>query len=250
MGWKAVEEFCIGDEVLSRDEHDPNGPVVAKVVEDVFTRHAIILHLHLVDRSGEPTRLIRTTSEHPFYRHGDGWVSAGELREGDWLWTLEGRWVRVEEVYDTGELETVYNLRIADYHTYFVGDVDWSYNIWAHNAEYPQGKGEGRLPPKGTPERKAIEKARKEGIKKKQDEELANIRAGGKGSGVWTDEELEQIRKTGKFPADAYWHHDPTVANQPDRAGDPSVIRPGRGGILGHLFEHGGDWRKPLPGLP
>src|SRR5262249_21721282 len=27
----------------------------------------------------------------------------------------------------------VYNLQIADYHTYFVGCDDWSFSVWAHN---------------------------------------------------------------------------------------------------------------------
>ena len=29
---------------------------------------------------------------------------------------------------------TVYNLRVADYHTYFVGDESWGFTLWAHNA--------------------------------------------------------------------------------------------------------------------
>jgi hypothetical protein len=31
-------------------------------------------------------------------------------------------------------LEVVYNLRVADHHTYFVGDDDWGWAAWAHNA--------------------------------------------------------------------------------------------------------------------
>jgi hypothetical protein len=37
------------------------------------------------------------------------------------------------------------------------------------------------------------------------------------------------------------------VANRPDLAGDPSIVRPVRGGTKGHLKAHGGDWRKPYP---
>ncbi len=59
-----------------------------------------------------PTRLIQSTGEHPFYLHGDGWVSVGELREGDWLWTLDGRWVMLSDRLDTGEWETVYNFSV------------------------------------------------------------------------------------------------------------------------------------------
>ena len=28
----------------------------------------------------------------------------------------------------------VHNLRIADHHTYFVGDHDWGFSVWAHNS--------------------------------------------------------------------------------------------------------------------
>jgi hypothetical protein len=36
-------------------------------------------------------------------------------------------------VRDSGEDAPVYNLRIADYHTYFVGADDWGFSVWAHN---------------------------------------------------------------------------------------------------------------------
>ena len=50
------------------------------------------------------------------------------------LATLSGEWAAVEEVYDTGEWEPVYNLRVADHHTYFVGDETWGFALWAHNS--------------------------------------------------------------------------------------------------------------------
>jgi hypothetical protein len=42
----------------------------------------------------------------------------------------------VSEVVDTGALETVYNLRVADFHTYFVGCDEWGFSVWAHNICY------------------------------------------------------------------------------------------------------------------
>jgi hypothetical protein len=92
-----------------------------------------------------------------------------------------------------------------------------------------------------------FERARRQGIKAKQAQELESIRAGGQGSGVWTEAELQNISETGRFPKDVRWHHDPTVANRPDLAANPSVVHPVRGGIPGHLEAHGGDWRLPLP---
>ena len=40
VGSKPIEQFRVGDMVLSRTEFDPSGPVEAKVVEEVFNRAA------------------------------------------------------------------------------------------------------------------------------------------------------------------------------------------------------------------
>ena len=87
-----------------------------------------MLHLHFPD--GE---LIRTTPEHPFWVEHKGWTAAGALKEGDRIATLSGEWVAVAEVFDTQEWEPVYNIRVADFHTYFVGDDGWGLAAWAHN---------------------------------------------------------------------------------------------------------------------
>jgi hypothetical protein len=87
-----------------------------------------VLHLHV---GGE---VIRTTAEHPFYAEAAGWTPAGALPAGARVATLSGEPAAVEEAYQTGEYERVYNLRVADYHTYFVGGEDWGFALWAHNA--------------------------------------------------------------------------------------------------------------------
>jgi hypothetical protein len=99
-----------------------------KVVEEVFRRTSPIWHVHAAGQ------IIRTTGEHPFFAYNKGWVKAGLLEIGDRLLSHDGQWVTVEDVLDTGEWEVVYNLRIADYHTYFVTDWDWGFSVWAHNA--------------------------------------------------------------------------------------------------------------------
>ncbi len=127
-GWVAVEEIGVGDEVASRSELDPRGAVEWKGVEATFRRTGRILHLHFP--GGE---LVRTTPEHPFWVEGTGWTPAGALGAGDRVATLSGEWVAVAEAYDTGQWEPVYNLRVADHHTYFVGDDGWGFAAWAHN---------------------------------------------------------------------------------------------------------------------
>ncbi len=128
-GSRLIEDIRVGDLVLSRDEHDPNGLVVAQTVEEVFVREALVLNLHLPQGV-----VIRTTAEHPFYEKSKGWVACQELVAGEELLCEDGSWVSVGEVFDTGCWETVYNLRVADFHTYFVGCDEWGFAVWAHNA--------------------------------------------------------------------------------------------------------------------
>ena len=123
-----IENLQVGDRVLSRNEFDPNGEVDEKIVEDVFVRSAPILNV--VVRG----RVIRTTSEHPFWVDGKGWTAAGELKAGDNLLSAEKSKLPVENVSETGDTETVYNFRVADWHTYFVGNEDWDFEVWVHNA--------------------------------------------------------------------------------------------------------------------
>ena len=127
-GLQAIETFAPGQLVLSRDEHDPRGWADYKVVEEVFERLGWVWHLTAGGR------LIRTTGEHPFQELTKGWVPCRELDIGDRLMCEDGSTVLVEEVVDTGEVEVVYNLRVADWHTYFVGGDDWGFAVWAHNA--------------------------------------------------------------------------------------------------------------------
>jgi hypothetical protein len=91
-------------------------------------------------RPGDQT--IRTTGEHPFYVEGQGWTPANALQPGDRIHNLAGEPVTVEDITSANEWETVYNLRVADWHTYFVGDTNWGWAVWAHNAYFYHGRSE------------------------------------------------------------------------------------------------------------
>jgi hypothetical protein len=123
-----VEAIREGDRVLSRDEHDASGPVSLRIVEEVFERYA---HVLWVTVSG---RRIGTTDEHPFHLSGQGWTAANELRVGDRVTCRDGSEAEVEKV-EAGGWQLVYNMRIADFHTYFVGCDEWGFSVWAHNAD-------------------------------------------------------------------------------------------------------------------
>jgi hypothetical protein len=52
---------------------------------------------------------------------------------GDKLRSHEGSEVSVTALRDTGEVLDVYNLRVSEDRTYFVGDPSWGFSVWAHN---------------------------------------------------------------------------------------------------------------------
>jgi Pretoxin HINT domain/A nuclease of the HNH/ENDO VII superfamily with conserved WHH len=126
-GFKSIEELKVGDAILSRAEDHPNGPVRESTVEKVFKLSGQTVKLVIQSQT------VVTTGEHPFYVEGRGWVKAFELAAGDWLATEDGRSVVIESAEATGQLDSVYNVRVAQEHTYFVGSHDWGFAIWVHN---------------------------------------------------------------------------------------------------------------------
>ncbi len=131
-GVQPIERFRVGDAILSRPEWDPAGSIGVKIVEEVFVRTAELWNLHV---GGQ---VIRTTAEHPFWVQGRGWTPVRELHIGDLLSSNDGQSVHVEDLLETGERAIVYNLRVSDWHTYFVGTSAWGFSIWAHNADYAE----------------------------------------------------------------------------------------------------------------
>jgi hypothetical protein len=126
-GCKPIEQIQKGDRVLSRDQYNPSGPVVEQVVEETFIRLAPVIRLTVGGHE------LRPTGEHPFYVPGRGWVLAWSLRAGDVIHTLDGEPVTVDNVEDNGEVVRVYNFRVLELQTYFVGGDDWGFAIWSHN---------------------------------------------------------------------------------------------------------------------
>jgi hypothetical protein len=131
-GSKYIEDFRVGDLILSRDENDPEAPIVTRRVVNLFRNYSPLLDLHVGGR------VIRTTAEHPFWVVGRGWVAAHQIEAGDLLIGAEGEQTAVESIDGPSEPAPVYNLMVEDYHTYLVGSAFWGFSVWAHNANsYP-----------------------------------------------------------------------------------------------------------------
>jgi hypothetical protein len=127
-GAMRIEDIKTGYKVWSRDEWNLSGEVKLQVVEEVFERFAPVIEVRV------GTITIGTTAEHPFYVVEKGWVKANELIPGDRLIGRDNVESVVKEIADTGRWQTVYNMRVANWHTYFVGADEWGFDVWAHNA--------------------------------------------------------------------------------------------------------------------
>ena len=126
-GMKPIEEVRKGDWVWSVAPETGNPEL--KQVEDVFVNETDeIVHVRYGDTE------IDATPTHPFYVAEKGWVSAVNLRAGDRLQLVNGEYVTVEQVQHE-ILESpvkVYNFRVADNHTYYVGNDGEA--VLVHNA--------------------------------------------------------------------------------------------------------------------
>ena len=123
-GMVAIEKIKSGDKVISTDpETMETSP---KTVPETYIKEVTTLvHLNV---NGEE---IITTVDHPFYVKNQGFIKAGELIVGDELLDVNGNVLLVEnfDVELTDEPVKVYNFKVEDFHTYFVGNC----KIWVHN---------------------------------------------------------------------------------------------------------------------
>ncbi|MFC3149441.1 polymorphic toxin-type HINT domain-containing protein [Litoribrevibacter euphylliae] len=126
-GLKPIEDVEVGDLVVSKD--DVTGDVKLKPVVQLFVNHnKPILNLILVDEQGVEEEF-GVTQEHPFNIENKGWVNAGDLLVGEKVIGLKDRELFVKSVSLAASLHTTYNFEVADYHSYFVGEI----GAWVHN---------------------------------------------------------------------------------------------------------------------
>jgi len=131
---RAIDQIQPGDVVLAVSDRQPDGAVEAKRVLEVYHNPPKrIVSLHVAGQE------IRVTLEHPFYVRGKGWVAASKLQPGDELRTPADRFVAVTSVEDRGDSVPVFNLHVAEHHTYFVGGGEWQFSILAHNSSGEEG---------------------------------------------------------------------------------------------------------------
>ena len=124
-GLTCIEDVEVGDSVWAYNSEI--GKAELKEVLCVWVKETDKI-LHVSTSYGET---IDTTTNHPFYVEEKGWVAAGDLVVGDTLVTVDGDEVEVTnvELEKLAEPILVYNLDVADFDTYFVGE----YGALVHN---------------------------------------------------------------------------------------------------------------------
>jgi RHS repeat-associated protein len=126
-GPRPIADIRAGDLVLAKDPD--TGALAYKPVTRVFvTPGKALVELHLETRDGTD-EVIHATPEHPFWVEGRGWTNAGELEVGRGVTTSLGQSAELVAARTLPERQTVYNLEVADFHTYFVGLGE----AWVHN---------------------------------------------------------------------------------------------------------------------
>ncbi len=109
-----VEQIRIGDLVLS--QHPETGELAYKPVVRTTVRPAAPLLRIVLDEE-----TVTASGGHPFWVAGEGWVKARELEPRQHLHGATGT-AEVRAV-QPADAEQTYNLVVADFHTYFVGDA-------------------------------------------------------------------------------------------------------------------------------
>jgi hypothetical protein len=119
-GLVAIETLTFGDLVLAQNE--TTGEIAAKPITDLIRPEPKPLYLlALRDASGE-TETFLATDDHPWRVEGNGWVETADLNKGDRIDTASGEDMVVLSVSLTQRVEQTFNLTVADWHTFLVGE--------------------------------------------------------------------------------------------------------------------------------
>jgi RHS repeat-associated protein len=130
-GLRPIEAIRVGDLVLSRDA--VTGRTAYKPVAELIHRHdreIYRLTVQVVEQGVVRTDVFETTDDHPWRTAANEWRRTVDLRPGDLVQRSEGAPALVVSVEHTTRTAQTYNLEVADFHSYFVGDG----RLWVHNS--------------------------------------------------------------------------------------------------------------------
>jgi hypothetical protein len=118
-----IEHIQPDEDVLTVDQDQPEGPLLARHVTSVLSEVAPVIVWLLLDDA----ELVGTTPGHEVWTRRQGWTFAWQLRVGDQFAGLDGNAHAITGLFIDRTPTTVYNLEVDDTHTYF------AQGTWVHN---------------------------------------------------------------------------------------------------------------------
>ncbi len=121
-GLKKIADIRPGAWVLSEDT-ERGERAYRQVVELFATPGEDVIELTVDGPSTDPETL-RVTPNHPFFVKNRGYVPVEDLRPGeDELYSERGEWLTLTSLVASGDRSTMYNLDVAEFDTFFVGET-------------------------------------------------------------------------------------------------------------------------------
>ena len=122
-----ISQIQIGDKVWSYSENNQTTSL-----QEVTHLRRSTGNKELVDIALQNGEIITATANHPLWSVDlQKWVEAGELTKESILFNLQDQNVSIEKLKHYSQEQAVYNLTIANDHTYFVGQS----GVLGHNAD-------------------------------------------------------------------------------------------------------------------
>ncbi|MEU7063114.1 RHS repeat-associated core domain-containing protein [Streptomyces sp. NPDC046161] len=138
---KPIEDVAIGDEVVSEDTEAGTTsvePVVARIIGE-GSKNLVEVTVDIDGDRGGASEKITATDGHPFWIPALGeWLTAGELKAGEWLQTSSGTWVQITGIKAWTEHKRVHNLTVATHHTYYA--LAGATPLLVHNCDGKESK--------------------------------------------------------------------------------------------------------------
>ncbi|MFD5425603.1 polymorphic toxin-type HINT domain-containing protein [Streptomyces sp. NPDC127084] len=114
---KQIGEIRVSDEVLATDPE--TGRTEGRTVTDTIYTPDDTEFADITIDAGNAR--ITSTRHHPFWSpSAHRWIDAGDLKPGQSLRTSNGETVTVARIHRYRQLQSAYNLTVADFHTYYV----------------------------------------------------------------------------------------------------------------------------------
>lgn len=136
-GLRYIEDIQIGDRVLARNPE--TGETTFKSVTDLIRLNE--RQIWEVSLSGDngASEFFETTDDHPWWivdETGQGsWKDTAELLVGMIVTTADNQTMVITKVVETDRIDATYNLTVADFETYFVGEN----KVLVHNCGNQKG---------------------------------------------------------------------------------------------------------------